>query len=77
MKVESLPAPLKADQKAAYYERSTVKEGNGLRLNRTLRLSGHLFEVQQYPYLKAFYDRMLTSDSQQITLVSRVQDASK
>jgi Domain of Unknown Function with PDB structure (DUF3857) len=77
MRVESLPAPLKADQKAAYYERSTAKDGNGLRLSRTLRLSGYLFEVKQYPSLKAFHDRMLTCDSQQITLVSRTENAPK
>lgn len=77
MQVESLLAPVKSDQKAAYYERSTVKDGNGLKLSRTLRLSGYLFEAKQYPSLQAFYDRVLNCDSQQITVVARADKAPK
>ena len=76
MQIESLPGPRKADQKAVYYELSTVKDGNSLRLSRTLRFSGYLFEVQQYPVLKAFYDRVLAGDSQQVTLISRAENVS-
>ena len=76
MQVESLPPLRKSDQKAVYYEFSAAKDGNSLRLSRTLRLSGYLFEVQQYPNLKAFYDRVLAGDSQQVTLISRAENAS-
>jgi hypothetical protein len=76
MQVESLPPIRKSDQKAAYYEFSAAKDGNSLRLSRTLRLSGYLFEVQQYPAIKAFYDRVLAGDSQQVTLISQAENAS-
>jgi hypothetical protein len=77
MQVESMPPARKSDQKAVYYEFSSAKEGNTLRLSRTLRFSGYLFERQQYPALKAFYDRVLAGDSQQATLVPRAENAPK
>ncbi len=77
MQVESLPPAKKADQKAVYYDSSMIKEGNTLRFTRTLRLSGYLFDVQQYPVLKVFYDRVLAGDSEQVTLVTQAESASK
>jgi hypothetical protein len=70
MQVEALPPAGKSDQKALYYELPVSPEGNALRIRRTLRFSGYLFERQQYPALRGFYNRLLTGDSQQATLVN-------
>jgi hypothetical protein len=75
MQAESLPATKKADQGAVYYEFSTVKEGNTLRMTRKWRVSGELVRQEQYPILRGFYERVLAGDSQQATLTRRVENA--
>ena len=77
MKVEFLPDSQKVDQKAVYYEFSTATEGKTLRLHRTLRFSGYLFEVAQYANLRRFYQRVLAGDTQQATFVPRSESAAK
>ena len=77
MQVEALPPAGKSDQKALYYELTVSPEGNALRIRRTLRFSGYLFERQQYPALRVFYNRLLTGDSQQATLVPRAGNSAK
>ncbi len=49
MQAESLPADVKADQGGAYYEFSTKKEGNTVRMTRALRLSVYYIKQEQYP----------------------------
>jgi hypothetical protein len=75
MQAESLPTALKADLGAAYYEFSTEREGNKLRMTRTWRLSSSLVKQEQYLILRGFYERVLAGDSQQGTLMRRVGKA--
>lgn len=75
MQAESVPGPQKADQGAVYYEFSTVKEGNMLRMTRTWRVSGDFVRQEQYPFLRGFYGRVLAGDSQQATLMRGVENA--
>ncbi len=75
MQAESLPVARKADQGAAYYEFSTEKEGDTLRVTRTWRISSYFVKQQQYPILKGFYERVMTGDSQQATLMRQVEKA--
>ena len=77
MKVEALPAAEKSDQKAVYYESVLTSEGQGLRLSRTIRFSGYLFEKQQYPALQQFYNRVMRGDSEQAILVPATENAGK
>ena len=77
MQVESLPSPRKTDQNALYYEFSNNADGNVIRFNRTLRFNGYVFDRQQYPRVRAFYDRVMAGDSQQATLVPRQENAAK
>jgi Domain of Unknown Function with PDB structure (DUF3857)/Transglutaminase-like superfamily len=76
MQVESLPSAKKADEKAAYYDLSAVKDGNTIRISRNLRLHAYLFERQQYPVLRAFYSGVLAGDSQQATLLPAPENGS-
>ena len=75
MQAESLPTAKKADQGAAYYEFSTEREGNKLRMTRTWRISNSLVKQEQYLILRGFYERVLAGDSQQGTLMRRVEKA--
>jgi transglutaminase-like putative cysteine protease len=70
MKVESLPASVKNDGKAVYYDFAATKEGNTIHITRNLQFRGYLFERAQYSNLRAFYNKVLSGDSQQATLVT-------
>jgi len=77
IKVEALPAALTADLKAVYYQIKLASEGQTLRLNRALRFSGSLFDREQYPALQQFYNRILTGDSLQATLLPQTENTNK
>jgi hypothetical protein len=68
MDVESLPTDTKADQGAFYYEFSSRKDGNLLRMMRTFRVSGYFFVPGQHKNVSQFYSRLLEGDSQQAAL---------
>lgn len=68
MQAESLPADMKADLGDAYYEFSTKKEGNTVRMTRAWRVSDYYFKQEQYPNLRRFYERVLSGDAQQAPL---------
>jgi len=72
-RVESIRPLSQTDRKALYYEFSAKVEGNTVRFGRTLRFSGTLFEKELYPALRAFYDRVLAGDAEQMVLVPRAE----
>jgi len=70
LEVESLPDSRKSDQGAVFYQLVAKKEGRSIRVNRTYRIGGHSFLVQQYPALREFFNRVMAGDTQQVALRS-------
>ncbi|HET8923289.1 MAG TPA: DUF3857 domain-containing protein [Candidatus Acidoferrum sp.] len=70
VQVESLPASGKIDRGIVNYESSAEKQGNSLRLKRSLKMGVYYVPVEKYPALRQFYDQVRSSDEQQAILKS-------
>lgn len=77
LKAEAIPADQVSDQNAVYYKREIKQDGKNLRLNRVFRVNGDCFDTPNYPALRLFYERVLTGDGANLTIVPVVNEASK
>ena len=77
LKAEAIPADQVSDQNAVYYKREIKQDGKKLVLNRTFRVSGDCYATTSYPALKLFYERVLTGDGVNLTVVPVSSEPSK
>jgi len=68
LQIESLPGDVILDQGVALYNSSVERQGNSLRLKRTLKMQAYFLPVKNYPALRHFYEEVRASDEQQATL---------
>lgn len=71
--VESLPPHAVVDRGLCTYESSFEKQGNTLRLKRTLKVQIYYLPVAKYLALRDFFEKVRTSDEQQATLQPQQQ----
>ena len=74
--IESLPSRTILDRGAAFYESSVEKQGNLLRLKRTIKMQFYYLPADRYLVLRRFFDEVRTGDEQQ-AILKPVQDALK
>ena len=61
-KIEQLPDPVDLDIGAAHFRSTVSREGNNAVYERRLVVNAINFSVDQYPTVKAFFDRVLQAD---------------
>jgi transglutaminase-like putative cysteine protease len=61
-KIEQLPDPVDLDIGAAHFHSAVSREGNNAVYERRLVVNAINFSVEQYPTVKAFFDRVLQVD---------------
>jgi hypothetical protein len=66
--VESLPPHYTIDKGACVYQSSFEKQGNTLRIKRSLKVQTYYVPATQYLALRDFFEKVRTSDEQQATL---------
>lgn len=77
LRAEAIPADQVSDQNAVYYKREIKQDGKRLVLNRTFRVSGDCYATTAYPALKLFYERVLTGDAANLTIVPATSEPNK
>ena len=75
-RAESLPAPGKIQLPFGTYQISVETNSDGVHVVRRMVMDGLIFQVQYYPYLKGFFDKVKASDDQQLVLRSTEAHAS-
>ncbi len=66
-KIEQLPEAIDLDIGAAHYHSSFAREGECVVYKRRLVVNAISFSVDQYPAVKAFFDRVLQADSASVS----------
>lgn len=66
--VESAPPARKVDLQAVVYDISATPAKDTLELKRRLAINGFLFEVKNYPTLRAFFNTVRTDDNARMVL---------
>lgn len=66
--IETLPSPRKIQEKFGSYEISAEKQATAVLLKRHFTMDGFHFQVENYPTLRSFYDRIRTNDEEQAIL---------
>ncbi|HWO02426.1 MAG TPA: DUF3857 and transglutaminase domain-containing protein [Blastocatellia bacterium] len=61
-KIEQLPEPVDLDIGAAHYHSSFVRQGECVVYERRMVVNAITFSADQYPVVKAFFDRVLQAD---------------
>jgi hypothetical protein len=66
--VENLPAPRQTPAPFGGYEISRDRQGNHVRLHRRLWVGGVIFQINHYPELHEFYDKVTAADGEAVVL---------
>jgi transglutaminase-like putative cysteine protease len=73
-RIENLPAAQKQQTAFGYYDSVWQQDGNSISVRRRFAILGALFRQEMYPELRAFYEKVNTSDQESVVL--RAQSSS-
>ena len=68
-KIENVPAPVNAQEAYGQFQVSRTRDGNNLKVKRTLVVDGFYYPTTWYPSLRNFFNKVRAADEEQAVLL--------